>query len=1206
MVFETLKEFLTPKHFSKFGFTVILLYIVIGAIFSAVQIVLIAYESKDFVCDVHNTLSDKNFVRLQCYEKYKEQYSPFPLLAFTLLSFGIEVGVCVAYSVIVKSRVEKMEAMKPDPENPRPTPREKTYRVFGFYFVHLLVRLVIGISSSVSQKFIYPSGFPTAFNCTGIKTLKPTTNPVTNSTDDPIYSCHSSSQNAPWAEGIWIINIIFVTLVLAELIWLGFQVNRKKDFIYDLNFCKQHLNLFNKTPVLKTLVKSDSIYLEPLITNPESEEVKLKLNDIFVDVLIYTGRGVKELENWKEQHEIFRFLKPRDGADEIELKDLFINATKKILIVGCPGIGKSVLCSKLIQDLKKGKLLTADNKKRFEYLFSFQFKSFIETEKVSLRKLLRDIDSGTFQDMLDNSEKVLLVFDGLEEFKDHSSLKAEYERAQAGSATEEMPFSALYANLLKGNQNLLPGATVLTTCRPNELQSVKKKWFCRIVEIVGFTKETVENYITKYCNHNNIDAPNRMWRHVSTNVNLLSLCYIPVICCIICGHLKWLINNCPQNIISLPTRLTQVYEEAIKVCIFTRHLDYKGKEFQGTEVYTCSDEETLSKLGSLGKTGIKAKQEMFGATEVHGMENCGLLHCLPDSKISSTTFKKNFCFIQFTFQKFLAAREIAKMEPSELSDFITSNASDPKWHLVIQFVAGLLCGKENEAVNSFVSLLHGSLTEESPLRDKTKQKALLMMKCLYEYNNETTVENAACELQKDSKFNKRIDLSQCQVTPFDCTAIVYFIKHLELNMLNLSGNEIGDQGVSHLCDVLNDVNCKLTKLDLKSNKITDDGVSCLCADGQNALINCKLTKLDLSNNKITHRGVSWLCDALKDVNCELTVLNLSYNHIGDKLSHLHDALKDKNCKLTKLYLSRNKITDQGVKSLCDALQNENCRVTKLNLSHNKITVESISYLCGALKNEKCKLTKLYLRYVEITEQSVSDLCEALKDENSKLTELDLNFNNIADQGVSHLCDALKHINCNLAKLDLSENNITDKGVSHLCDALKYVNCKLTKLRLSGNNITDQGVSDLRDALKDVNCKLTKLRLSGNKITDQGVSDLCDALKRENCKLTKLRLSGNEITDQGVSGLCDALKCVNCKLTKLDLSGNKITDQGVSCLRDALKDVNCKLTKLYLGCNNITGQGVSDLCDALKCVNCKLTDVKLESNRAKIEVIKILR
>ncbi|KAJ7392227.1 NACHT, LRR and PYD domains-containing protein 12 [Desmophyllum pertusum] len=420
-------------------------------------------------------------------------------------------------------------------------------------------------------------------------------------------------------------------------------------------------------------------------------------------------------------------------------------------------------------------------------------------------------------------------------------------------------------------------------------------------------------------------------------------------------------------------------------------------------------EATLCQVGSLAKTGIEEGRLVFDSTEVQGMENCGLINRMPDSKVSRR-WRANFCFIHLTLQEFLAAREIAKMEPSDLSDFITSNASDPKWHLVIQFVAGLLHGKDNEAVNSFVSLLHDSLTQSS-LNIETKQKAILMMKCLHEYNNETTVEKAASELQKNSKFNNGIDLSYCQVTPVDCPAVVYFIKHLhELTELDLGDNNITDQdqGVSHLCDALKHVNCKLTELNLGHNNITD-------------------------------QGVSHLCDALKDVNCKLTELNLGYNNITEQgVSHLCDALKHVNCKLTKLNLGYNNITEQGVSHLCDALKDVNCKLTKLNLGYNNITEQGVSHLCDALKHVNCKLTKLNLGYNNITEQGVSHLCDALKHVNCKLTELNLGYNNITDQGVSHLCDALKDVNCKLTELDLSYNNITDQGVSHLCDATKMM------------------------------------------------------------------------------------------------------------------------------------------------------------------------
>jgi len=420
----------------------------------------------------------------------------------------------------------------------------------------------------------------------------------------------------------------------------------------------------------------------------------------------------------------------------------------------------------------------------------------------------------------------------------------------------------------------------------------------------------------------------------------------------------------------------------------------------------------------LAKTGIEERRLVFDSMEVHGIENCGLFNRMPDSEITWLQFRSHFCFIHLTFQELLAAREITKLDPSDLRQFITLNASDPKWHMVIQFVAGLLHGQENEAVNSFVSLLHDSLTEAHILKNETKTMAVLMMKCLHGYNDEGVVEKAASELQKDSKFIKsRIDLSQCQVTPADCTAITFFIKHLhDLTGLNVGHNSLTDQGVLHLCDAL--IDCKLTRLNLADNGITDQGVLHLC----DALINCELTQLNLAGNGITDQGVLHLCDAL--INCKLTQLNLAGNGITDQgVLHLRDALID--CALTQLDLAYNRITDQGVLNLCGALIN--CKLTQLNLTYNRITDQGVLHLCDALIN-----------------------CE--------LTQLNLAYNRITDQGVLHLCDAL--INCELTQLNLAGNGITDQGVLHLCTASKDANWKLTQLKLEDNCITDHCLSHI--------------------------------------------------------------------------------------------------------------------------------------------------
>ena len=1137
---ECVKDYLLSKYFSPFGYIVALSYLPALVIFTGYTGHLRTSERRTFRCPSSPKSRD------DCLGKYDEQYnSPFPLYGFVLLCFVPLLAVCIAYSwCVVKSRVDELETvMKADPENPRPQPKVTTRRVFYSYCLQLVVRFTLGIVFAVLQNYaFYSKGFPTEFICI-LPTVKPmaTVNSTVQNTtkhDAPATmncTCYNSvgSDNATWAKGICIVNILLAVLVFAELSYILVRAKQKKQFIFDSEFCLKYFFNRNRTPIMlrehtlrmKRRVRKETEFLEPLIAQPENNrDNRLTLGDIFVDLVIYTGRAKHEFQDFSKRHEIFDiYLKPQRGALSIkQLEELFLpnedtQDPRKILVVGRPGIGKSLLCTKLSRDWSEGGLLCdSTGDRNFEHLFLFPFRWFNteRTEKISLKQLMGllcpegDIDNELFQYMLDNPEKVMLLFDGLDEFKYHENCLEEEQAQGRNNATEAIPFSALYVKLVKGIH--LPGATVLTTCRPNVVQSLARLEFDRRVEIMGFTPEKVEEYVHKFlkcpCSKHSVSSGElvqrksgkktgelsefhsppvrRIWEHINSNLELLSLCYIPVNSFIVCSFLEKLIALEDQDLgnSALPTTSTAVYDGALRMFIFKHHPEFKGKlltkeYLMGNAAFSDSIEETLTQVGSLAKAGIEERRLVFDSTEVHGMEDCGLLNRMPDSEITWLQFRSHFCFIHLTFQELLAAREITKMSPSDLSHFIALNASDPKWHMVIQFVAGLLCGQENEALNSFVTLLQDSLTEANKVNSETKQKALLMMKCLHEYNEEAVVEKAASELEKDSKFTNRINLSSCQITPVDCIAITFFIKHLQKpTQLNLTCSIIHDQGVLHLCGALKHVNCKLTQL-------------------------------DLSGNSITGKGVLHLCDALTHVNCKLTQLGLS----GDN------------------------ITDQSVLHLCGALTHVNCKLTQLGLSYNRITEQGVLHLCGALTHVNCKLT-----------------------------QLDLSYNSITDQGVLHLCGALTHVNnyCKLTQLGLSSNRITDQGVLHLCDALTHVNnyCKLTQLGLSSNSITDQGVLHLCDALTHVNCKLTQLDLPRNRITDQGVLHLCGALTHVNCKLTQLDLSNsyNSITDQGVLHLCGALTHVNCKLTQLDLSNNRITDQGASHL-DALNNENCKLT-----------------------------------------------
>lgn len=198
--------------------------------------------------------------------------------------------------------------------------------------------------------------------------------------------------------------------------------------------------------------------------------------------------------------------------------------------------------------------------------------------------------------------------------------------------------------------------------------------------------------------------------------------------------------------------MTSVFEETLKLFIFNHHPECRDGPFQGIKDFPQTLERDLPELHSLARKGVDEGRKIFSSKEVTtGMRNFGLLHKLPDMRVTSAEWKEQFCFIHSALQEFLAASEIAKMDPGTIgSAFDAVDATDPKWQLVIQFVAGLLDGEQKEAFNSLVNRLYDSLLS-NPTRGKI---ALLVMKCLYEYNDEATTKAAVSVLEDRLKSER--------------------------------------------------------------------------------------------------------------------------------------------------------------------------------------------------------------------------------------------------------------------------------------------------------------------------------------------------------------------------------------------------------------------------------------------------------------------
>ena len=964
---------------------------------------------------------------------------------------------------------------------------------------------------------------------------------------------------------------------------------------------EQQAELQAKLESLKDRIKKRTERLEDLYQpirprlgeGPKPKD--LRLDQIFVKLVIHDR--IANYDFPKDRREQLKvFPKPKlNQSKYVPWHEIIDGSNKHILLVGRPGIGKTILSTKLL----RGSAFNEFTHQNFDVAFLVKFRYYNSRKKyLDLRELLsrsetvrQNLDDEFWNYIITNPTKVLLIFDGIDEFNARSEI-SNNDSGFDDSEEKKMPLPYLYKKIASGK--LLEGATVITTLRPTASSCVRQLSPDRVLEILGFTSEEVEAYVTSFTEEDQNPRAEKtaIWEHISTNINLFTLCYIPVNCFIICSCLSRLRSLG----ISLPTKLTKIYSIALKIFYF-RHSDkYRMDKKTHDHLFLkpfhklpteCKEE--FQRLGKLAFDGIKEGRLLFTSEEVEGLEDCGLLHRLPDlpSQEGLDEDKAQYCFIHLTFQELLAARHVVDTmtEAQALERFITDHINEGSWQLVVQFVAGLLVDTDEVKQLQFSEILMkllpmstsevgGQLGREDaecmmtgkptvsicwPHGESETNLAVTICKCLYELDikQESSITSKMEEMSFDEVW-----FCQCKLAPADCTAILHFLKnHDEKFTLHLGLNFMGDLG---------------------------------CMEIKKWIVKSNCVGLNLTHNNIGEKGVEYLCDTLKLENCNLTVLVLDGNHIGDKAAELlSTAIKDGNCKLTRLHLNGKKIIGvKGVEHLKDALKCVNNNLTELNLAYNDIGHEGAKYLSDSLKCENCKLTLLNLRENCLGDKGAEHLSNALKDVKCKLSALNLSENIIGAKGAEVLSDALKDKNRYLTMLDLGDNNVGDKGAELLRDSLKCAKCELTVLYLDFNKIGDIGAKHLSDAIKDGNCKLTWLNLSQNNIGEKGVEYLSNALKCENCKLTVLSLTLSNVGDKGAKHLSNALKCENCKLTELCLSWSSVGDQGAEYLSVALKDGNCKLTLLDLQFNAIGDQGAKHISDALKDRNRKLPRLRL--------------
>ena len=678
--------------------------------------------------------------------------------------------------------------------------------------------------------------------------------------------------------------------------------------------------------------------------NPgEGRRRDLKLDEIFTNLIVYEGRAEYEFSGDRVE-QLNEYHKANENLPPIMPGDLFDAKEQKILVVGRPGIGKTMFSTKILRNWACDNLLNESQKLQMDFKAAFLIKlrMFKSTDKeLNLRELLDHSEYSTalsedfWNYICHNPERVLVIFDGFDEYSGRTVI-AQDDVSHRNNVTDRMPVHFLLKKIVSGK--ILAKATVLTTTRPNAVQFITSLDFDKTVEILGFATAQVNDYVEKFTKEE--DKAETIKQHITSNLNLVAFCYVPVNCFIICSCLLELLGN--TGFTSLPTRLTEIYSIAVRMFYFSYDDDqYRHNKTEGQQYFLkpfkelpSSVQNVFTRLGKIAFDGIKNGRLIFESHEVNDLESNGLFHRLPDFRDRPLAEgRAQYCFLHLTLQEFLAAKYLVDTLSSEqLRGFVSDHIKDGAWKVVMQFVAGLLAEKEGQSTDIFSDLLPSeTFTEEVdikinedseertetltcwPADDEDRLLVVTLFNCMYE--------NKASDREVQKKLAKigcnALHFNRCNLSPLDCLALVHALKSVEgILDFDLSFNNLQSLGCIEIAKLLpgNQHNQGLWKRN-----------SALC--------------LDLGFNNIADEGVRHLCKALTHTNCQLNRLILMHNNITDEgVKHLSTALTHTNCKLCRLDLMGNNITDEGVKHLSTALTHTNCKLYRLKLMlNNKIT-----------------------------------------------------------------------------------------------------------------------------------------------------------------------------------------------------------------------------------------------------------------------------
>ncbi|XP_047659839.1 protein NLRC3-like isoform X2 [Tachysurus fulvidraco] len=647
---------------------------------------------------------------------------------------------------------------------------------------------------------------------------------------------------------------------------------------FKLNLMKKFQCLNGVIINLGTQTLLNEIYTELYITEGDSGEVN---NEHEVRQIEAASRRTTTEETPIKCNDIFKPLSEQDKP------------IRTVLTKGVAGIGKTVSVQKFIVDWAEGKV-----NQDVHLIFPLPFRelNLMKDQKLSLMELLHVFFKETKETEMSSLEKVLFIFDGLDECRFPLDFQ---NTVRVCDVTESASVPVLLINLIKGN--LLPSALIWITSRPAAADQIPSECLDRVTEVRGFNDPQKEEYFRKRISDQSLT--NNIITHLKSLRSLYIMCHIPVFCWITVTVLERMLGEAESG--EIPKTLTQMYTHFLIIQTNIIREKYSKKQE--------SDEEMLLKLGQLAFQQLKKGNLIFYDED---LRECGIdvREAAVYSGVCTQIFREEFglhhskvyCFVHLSIQEHLAALYVHLTFMKEKRNVLKQNQVSERWmkentisnvHRVAVFQA--LKSKTGH-LDLFLRFLLGlSLKSNQKLLHVLVKKAGSSSQSIKE-----TVQYIKKKISKNLPTEKSINLFHC-LNELGDNSLVEKIQHY---LKSGKQSKLSSSQLSALVFVLLTSAQELDEFDLSkyfsTDKITEDVVLKMMPvieASSKAIISC---------DSLGVKSWSSLVSALRSET--------------SKLRELHLTVKTLN-------LSRNKLGDSEVKILSAVLENPHCKVETLNL-----------------------------------------------------------------------------------------------------------------------------------------------------------------------------------------------------------------------------------------------------------------------------------